>query len=205
MSVVENGVGEVRPYGPHAVLVDVVDAATGAGLARWARSGGLSVSEAVPGAGTVLLDGVESVEAARAALARWRPVPAEEVAGFVEVPVTYDGADLEQVARLWGVSPREVVERHTGVEFTSAFCGFAPGFAYLVGLPQQWSVPRLASPRRRVPPGSVALADSWCGVYPGASPGGWLLLGSTDLQVWDPSREDPCVLGPGTRVRFVVR
>lgn len=203
-------VGVVRAYGPGAVLVEVADAATGVALARWARSqegraAGMDAVEVVPGAGTVLLDGVASVDAVRGALERWRRPKDGAVPGdLVEVPVTYDGEDLERVAEHWQVDVDEVVARHTTVEFTSAFCGFAPGFAYLEGLPEAWSVPRLASPRPRVPAGAVALADDWCGVYPGASPGGWLLLGRTDLVVWDTAREDPCVLAPGVRVRFVV-
>ena len=199
----------IRPYGPGAVLVEVDDAATGVALAAWLRSAegravGVDAVDVVPGAGTVLLDGVGSVEAVRTALAQWRP--AHDGGGpdeVIEVPVTYDGADLERVAEHWRVDAAEVVARHTAIEFTSAFCGFVPGFAYLAGLPSGWAVPRLESPRTRVPAGAVALADAWCGVYPGASPGGWLLLGRTDVPVWDVSRPDPCVLSPGTRIRFV--
>ena len=203
-------VRSIRPYGPGAVLVEVEDAATGVALADWVRSAegraaGVEAVDVVPGAGTVLLDGVASVEVVRAALARWRPAQEAGVSGdVVEVPVLYDGPDLERVAELWQVDVAEVVARHTALEFRSAFCGFAPGFAYLDGLPPEWSVPRLESPRTRVPAGAVALADAWCGVYPGASPGGWLLLGHTEVSVWDVSRPDPCVLSPGTRVRFVV-
>lgn len=203
-------VGEVRSYGPGAVLVEVDDAVTAVALAQWARSGGLPVTEAVPGARTVLLDGLDlegaTGDAVRRALETWQAPDAAALRGpVVEVPVSYDGEDLDRVATLWSVTSDEVVARHTGTEFTSAFCGFAPGFAYLTGLPGEWAVPRLESPRPRVPAGAVALADTWCGVYPGASPGGWLLLGTTDVRVWDPERADPCVLGPGTRVRFVAR
>ncbi len=117
--------------------------------------------------------------------------------------MVYDGPDLEDVAGLWGVEPAEVVARHTRLELVSVFCGFAPGFAYLSGLPREWAVPRLDSPRSRVPVGSVALADTWCGVYPTASPGGWRLLGRTDATLWDVHRDPPALLAPGTRVRFV--
>ena len=116
----------------------------------------------------------------------------------------YDGPDLEAVARHWGVPVEEVVRRHTGLELVSAFVGFAPGFSYLSGLPPAWAVPRLDSPRPRVPAGAVAVADAWCAVYPGESPGGWLLLGRTDVAVWDLGRSGgPSLLPPGTRVRFV--
>ena len=87
----------------------------------------------------------------------------------------------------------------------AAFCGFAPGFAYLTGLPDELAVPRRQTPRTRVPVGSVALAGSWCGVYPTASPGGWQLLGHTDAPLWDVDRPQPALLAPGTRVRFVAR
>ena len=96
-----------------------------------------------------------------------------------------------------------MVARHGEVEFVSAFCGFAPGFAYLAGLPEKYAVPRLDSPRSRVPAGAVGLAGAWCGVYPTASPGGWRLLGRTDATLWDPDRSRPALLAPGTRVRFV--
>ena len=114
----------------------------------------------------------------------------------------YDGPDLGLVARLWEVSVDEVVRRHTSLTFTSAFCGFAPGFAYLTGLPPEWWLPRLDDPRARVPAGSVAIAGEWCGVYPTASPGGWLLLGATGITLWDPTAAEPALLAPGTQVRF---
>lgn len=198
----------VRPYGPSAVLVEVADAAAALDLALLVRAAGLECAEVVPAARTVLLDGLGSRAELEALLGGWEP-GATTVAGTgdqqaVEVPVRYDGADLARVAELWGVDTDEVVARHTGTELVSAFCGFAPGFAYLAGLPQEWAVPRLDEPRARVPAGSVALADTWCGVYPSPSPGGWLLLGTTDLTVWDESRQHPALLAPGTRVRFVV-
>jgi KipI family sensor histidine kinase inhibitor len=120
----------------------------------------------------------------------------------VELPTRYDGEDLELVARYWGVGPDEVIERHTATEFTVAFCGFAPGFGYLTGLPAELAVPRLATPRARVPAGSVALAGRYTGVYPSASPGGWLLIGQTELTLFDVDADPPALLAPGTSVRF---
>ena len=97
-----------------------------------------------------------------------------------------------------------MVARHESTEFVSAFCGFAPGFAYLSGLPDELpEVPRLATPRTHVPAGSVALAGRWCGIYPTASPGGWRVIGHTDATLFDVRREPPALLAPGTRVRFV--
>jgi KipI family sensor histidine kinase inhibitor len=120
----------------------------------------------------------------------------------VELPVVYDGADLDRVAELWSTDPRGVARRLGGLELVAAFSGFAPGFSYLSGLPAELAVPRLDSPRPRVPAGSVAIADTWCGVYPTASPGGWSLVGRTDAVTWDQAREQPALLAPGTRVRL---
>lgn len=128
--------------------------------------------------------------------------PAVEVPD-VEVPVRYDGQDLAEVAELTGLSEREVVARHTGGTHTVGFCGFAPGFAYIHGLDPALRVRRRDTPRTRVPAGAVALADGFTGVYPRESPGGWQIIGRTRLRVWDPDRDPPAVLAPGTRIRFV--
>lgn len=168
-----------------------------------ARAARVPADEVVPGARTVLFDGVPDIEALVGRLADWTPEAAVEPGELVEVTVVYDGDDLEDVAARWGTDVEGVVARHGELEFVVAFCGFAPGFAYLAGLPGEYAVPRLDSPRARVPAGSVGLAGSWCGVYPSASPGGWRLLGRTDAALWDPSRSEPALLAPGTRVRFV--
>jgi KipI family sensor histidine kinase inhibitor len=189
------------PVGRDAFLAEIGDTHDAVSLAAWARDRGLA-RDVVPGAGTVLLDGPVDAAGLAAALAQWEP-DAAAAGPEVEVPVVYDGADLEFVAEHWACDVAEVVQRHASVTYVSAFCGFAPGFAYLVAesaeLPE---VPRLPTPRTRVPAGSVALAGRWCGVYPGASPGGWRLLGRTDVALWDPAREQPALLAPGTRVRF---
>jgi KipI family sensor histidine kinase inhibitor len=192
------------PVGHDAVLVEVGSSHDAAALAAWARDRHLA-RDAVPGATTVLLDGLADGSALPALadrLAAWTP-SAAEVGPEVEVPVTYDGPDLEAVAGFWGWDVAEVVRLHRETTWESAFCGFAPGFAYLaavgVDLPE---VPRLATPRTRVPAGAVALASRWCGVYPVASPGGWQVIGTTDAVLWDPDRPEPALLAPGTRVRF---
>jgi KipI family sensor histidine kinase inhibitor len=190
----------VVPCGPAALLVEVADAPAALSLAEHLRAG-LGATDVVPGARTVLVDGTERAPVEEA-LRRWDPATGTGRGPLVEVPVVYDGADLADVAEVWGCTLREVVERHTSLELVSAFCGFAPGFAYLSGAPEEWAVPRLASPRPRVPAGSVALADTWSAVYPTASPGGWRLLGRTDLALWDTRRTPPALLAPGTRVVF---
>jgi KipI family sensor histidine kinase inhibitor len=189
----------VLPVGPDAVLVEVESSAHAVDLADWARERGLA-RDVVPGAATVLLDEPVDQEGLRGVLEEWRPRPVSP-GPLVEIEVTYDGPDLGFVAERWGCSAREVVARLEGIELVSAFCGFAPGFAYLQGLDVE--VPRLPSPRTRVPAGSVGLAGPWCGVYPRESPGGWRIIGHTDAVLWDVDRDPPALLAPGTRVRFV--
>jgi KipI family sensor histidine kinase inhibitor len=122
----------------------------------------------------------------------------------LEVPVRYDGDDLAEVAALAGCDVAEVVRRHTDERWTVAFCGFAPGFGYLVADGgYRWDVPRHDVPRTSVPAGSVGLAGPYTGVYPRASPGGWQLIGRTTLELFDATREPPALLTPGRRVRFV--
>ena len=121
----------------------------------------------------------------------------------VEIPVVYDGEDLDEVAGRAGLTVPALVEAHTRPAYTSAFCGFAPGFAYLTGLDPALHVPRRETPRTKVPAGAVAVADEFTAVYPARSPGGWRILGHTELPVWDVDRDPPTLLAPGTRVRFV--
>ena len=191
---------QLRPVGPRAVLVEVADAAAALALATWARTR-VAADEIVPAAETVLFDGVTDLSV----LSEWTPGSDVPVGELVEVPVVYDGPDLAFVAEAWGTDVAGAVRRHTEIEYVAEFCGFAPGFSYLAGLPADLAVPRLESPRPAVPPGSVGLAGTWCGLYPTASPGGWRLLGRTDAVLWDQSRVQPALLPPGTRVRFVAR
>lgn len=163
-----------------------------------------AVREIVPAARTVLLDGVADPGWLAAEAAGWEVPPLDAHAGpLVEVPVRYDGPDLAEVAAVWGVAPGEVGRIHAAAEYRVAFCGFAPGFGYLTGLPERYGVPRRATPRTAVPAGAVALAGPYTGVYPRSSPGGWQLVGTTDAVLWDPAREPAALLSPGVRVRFV--
>lgn len=128
--------------------------------------------------------------------------PGEAALDVLDVPVAYDGDDLVDVARALGCDPDQVVSRHTGTVWTVAFCGFAPGFGYLVPDGDPWDLPRRAVPRTRVPTGAVGLAGPYTGVYPRASPGGWQLIGRTPLDLFDVTRDPPALLVPGRRVRF---
>lgn len=162
-----------------------------------------AVREVVPAARTVLLDGVREPAALAARIARWEVPPLAEAEGpLVTVPVRYDGPDLAETAAAWGVAEGEVAGLVGGIEFRVAFCGFAPGFGYLTGLPERLWLPRRATPRTAVPAGSLALAGEYAGVYPRSSPGGWQLIGSTDTVLWDPSRDPAALFAPGVRVRF---
>lgn len=196
------------PVGEDALLLDLDSSeqaqAWHAELLRRRGEGALApVREIVPGDRTVLLAGVPDLPAVRAALRDWSvpPLPADS-GPLVDVPVRYDGADLGVVAEAWGVSRDEVVRLHAATEHRVAFCGFAPGFAYMTGMDERRVVPRRAEPRTAVPAGSVALAGHYTGIYPRASPGGWQVIGTTDVRLWDLGREPAALLVPGTRVRF---
>lgn len=124
----------------------------------------------------------------------------------VDVPVVYGGdagPDLDDVARVCGLEPEDVCRRHAAVEYIVCFVGFLPGFAYLGPLDARLRMPRRTTPRSKVPPGSVAIAGEYSGIYPWASPGGWHIIGRTDMALFDLGATPPARLAPGARVRFV--
>ena len=121
---------------------------------------------------------------------------------LVTIPVRYDGADLSAVAEASGLDPEQVIACHSSVEYYVYMMGFAPGFAYLGDLDPALRLPRLEVPRPRVPRGSVAIAGAQTAVYPHETPGGWHLIGATDLLLFDPRRDPPALLRAGDRVRF---
>ncbi len=176
-------------------------------LVRQREAGQLGAVDIVPAARTVLIAGVSDPHKTAEILEKAdEPARPEKSEGqLITVPTVYDGLDLPDIAERWNTSPEGVVRRHQEIEFEVAFCGFAPGFAYLTGLPPDLRVPRLNEPRVSVPRGSVALADEYAAVDPAASPGGWRLLGRTDLVLFDLERDPPSTLRPGTRVRFEAR
>jgi len=124
----------------------------------------------------------------------------------VEIPVRYGGEygpDLPDVARHTGLSTERVVEMHSAAEYVVYFVGFSTCFPYLGGLPTELATPRLSAPRKHVPVGSVAIGGGQAGVYPLASPGGWRLIGRTELRLFDPDGSPPPLLRMGDRVRFI--
>jgi KipI family sensor histidine kinase inhibitor len=197
----------VLPCGDRALLVEVADgAAVAAVRTALERSPLPGQLELVPAARTVLvrLDRPPA-DSDRALLRRLRVATAADRApagAVVRLDVVFDGPDLGEVAERAGRSVAAVVEELTAAELEVAFGGFAPGFGYLTGLPAHLHLPRRATPRTRVPAGSVALAGPYAGVYPQASPGGWQLVGRTDAVLFDPDRDPPALLRPGVRVRF---
>ncbi|ATW52135.1 allophanate hydrolase [Streptomyces peucetius subsp. caesius ATCC 27952] len=199
----------LRPVGEDSLLIDLDTPEEAQAwytriLSRRDAGTLMPVRDIVPGDRTVLLYGVAVADAA-AELQQWSVPPSAAGSGpLIEIPVHYDGADLRAVAGLWGVTEDEVARIHSGTEHRVAFCGFSPGFAYMLGLGEK--VPRCPAvrhPRTSVPAESVALAGPYTGVYPRASPGGWQLIGTTRMPLWDLEREPAALLTPGTRVRFV--
>jgi KipI family sensor histidine kinase inhibitor len=200
----------VLPCGRRALLVELDDLEAVIGLhAALAADPPAGVTELVPAARTLLVtfDPAATDPARLEAELRERPfTPGVRADGpLVELPVSYDGEDLPAVAERAGLAPEEVAALHSGGEYVVAFSGFAPGFGYLTGLDERLHVPRRGTPRTRVPAGAVAIADRFTAVYPRASPGGWHLIGTTALELWDERRDPPALLAPGTRVRFVER
>ncbi|KUI24977.1 allophanate hydrolase [Mycobacterium sp. IS-1742] len=202
----------VLDYGDRALLLEFGSTAEVLVWTDAVREAGLpGVIDIVPASRTVLVkvDGPRYQAPTRQRLAALR-VDRGAVAESANPPdradavidVVYDGADLDDVARLTGLTAEQVVAAHTGTWWRVGFGGFAPGFAYLVGGDERLHVPRRAEPRTKVPAGSVGLAGEYSGVYPRESPGGWQLIGHTDATLWDVDRENPALLTPGMWVEF---
>ncbi|SEG16588.1 sensor histidine kinase inhibitor, KipI family [Thermomonospora echinospora] len=198
----------VRRAGDAAVLVEVGDLPTAHRLhAAVCGAGFTGILDVVPGERTVLIvadpDRCDLDRLAARLAALELPDGPQDGLVPVEIPVVYDGQDVAEVAGLTGLSAEEVVRRHSSGVYVVAYLGFSPGFGYLTGLDPALHVPRRRTPRTSVPAGSVAIAGPYAAVYPSASPGGWRLLGRTELALWDVRRASPALLRPGARVRFV--
>ncbi len=201
------------PVGPRTLLAELDDLDRTLALFDALRTDPVpGVTEVIPAARTLMIRTAPGVLAdaalAGAVLAR-QPTPGTppDARGgeVVDLPVTYDGADLADVARLMGLTEAEVIEAHQATIWQVAFCGFVPGFVYMTCDDARFDLPRRPAPRTRIPAGSVALAGRFCGIYPQETPGGWQLIGRTPVPMWDLSRDPPALLRPGMRCRFVAR
>ena len=197
------GLMKLRPVGRHALLVEVASPQDAVALAAWARDARHWPRDVVPGAETVLFDGVVDPgalcrRAGRLDPERGTPPGPGRDPGGLRRPGPRDGRGALGLRRRRGgrpaTRPPSSSRRSAASRPASPTCRGS-----------RLAVPRLATPRTRVPAGSVALAGTWCGVYPVASPGGWQIIGTTDAVLWDPGRSEPALLAPGTRVRFVAR
>jgi KipI family sensor histidine kinase inhibitor len=205
----------IRDYGDRALLLEfdnTDEVLAWAGAIRDAEL--LGVLDVVPASRTVLikLEGARYQLPTRQRLGKLHVAAAvadasapADVRADVQIEVVYDGPDLDEVARLTGLTADQVVAAHTGTPWRVGFGGFAPGFAYLIGGDSRLEVPRRAEPRTKVPVGAVGLAGEFSGVYPRESPGGWQLIGRTSedqAALWDVNREQSALLTPGMWVQF---
>jgi KipI family sensor histidine kinase inhibitor len=194
----------VLPCGPGAVLAEYDSLSEVLAVQEALHAAALpGVDEIVPAARTVLVEFHDVDRAALEQLLVPTDIEPRQDGPLVEIPVVYDGEDLDDVAAATGLSVEQVVEMHSSLEYSAVFLGFTPGWAYLVGLPSALQLPRRSTPRTVVPAGSVAIANEFTGVYPTASPGGWHLLGHTSATMFDVDRPKPALVAAGDRVRFV--
>lgn len=195
----------VRPYGPRAAIVDCPSELV-IPLAAALQATGM-FNELVPAELSVLVTWAPgiSLDDLQGVLDTIDVSGAAAVGRLVEIPTVYDGPDLQEVAGITGLSVDEVVRLHSETTYLAAFAGFAPGFMYCTGLHDALRIPRRPTPRPSVPKGSVAIADVYTAVYPVSTPGGWSLLGHTDVEMFDVSAAEPARIRPGDRVRFIAR
>lgn len=201
------------PVGPRTLLVQLDDLDETLALFDALQAAPIAgVTEIVPAAQTLMIRtdvGVAADGSLAAMIVARKPAPgtkpAERSTETVELPAVYDGEDLDDVARHMNLTTTEVITAHQDATWQVAFCGFAPGFAYMTCGDARFDLPRRPTPRTRLPAGSIALAGRFCGIYPKDSPGGWQLIGRTEVPMWDLTREPAALLRPGVRCRFVER
>lgn len=212
---------KIRPFGENAILIDysAADDPLSAVLRAHAAAQAIDgVCDSVPAAQTLLLRFDGPAKRYLGTVTETLQHRKHQHSGVgtrksVHIPVHYDGADLHNLAAELNMSTQALIRWHTARAWTAAFGGFAPGFFYLVRPNSKnyknesngervLDIPRLATPRTKVPKGSVGLAGTFAGIYPIESPGGWQLLGHTDVEMWDIAKENPALLAPGALVYF---
>jgi KipI family sensor histidine kinase inhibitor len=202
---------KIHRYGDAALYVDleIDDAPDRAprtqAAARYLR-GRLPAADVVIGAGAIVLAGTIPGDDVETLVAEAMRAPLIDAAArrVHLVRTVYDGPDLEDAARALGLLPGELAKKHAAREYGVELLGFLPGFAYLAELDPALVLPRRGAPRPRVPPGSVAIAGRYTGIYPLLSPGGWHLIGrAVDAVLFDSGREPPSLFETGDRVKFV--
>ena len=208
--------GEVVPVGDAAVMAvvgDTIDVDTCTRVwslhAMLVCAFGDAALDIIPAYGSVLVrfdPGTTQLAIAmatvRGALEQASPVARTRSDRTIDVGVCFDALDIDDVSRHTGMSAEEIVAEFCAAQYRVAFVGFSAGFPYLIGLPKHLVVPRLPTPRVRVPAGSVALAAGQAGIYPRATPGGWRIIGRTNAPVFDVARGDPALFRAGDVVRF---
>ncbi len=209
---------QFEPAGAEALLVRLAEAPDAALPARIAVLAervraelGDVLTDVVPAWTSLLLhydlrriDHRQLAERLAPVLEAWQRGPDTQTAGRLHlIPVWYAGEDLPWVAQQCGLSVNTVIDLHCAAEYRVGAIGFAPGFAYLTELDARLALPRRATPRTRVPAGSLAIAERQTAIYPQTSPGGWHLLGRSPWRLFDAARQPPCPLAVGDRVRFI--
>lgn len=199
----------IHPMGDGALLLETRDSAEAQRLRLTLAAESIpGLRQLVPGSASLLI-AADPLRTDLDALARRLPELARTPQAVSaprshEISARYGGEGLAATAAALSMSAEEVVRRHSGADYTVAFLGFAPGFAYLTGLDPRLQLPRLATPRARTPAGAVAVAGEFTGIYPQATPGGWHVLGLAAAMLFDPTRASPALLSPGDQVRFRV-
>lgn len=207
VNATDRGLMRFLPVRDDRMLVELDDlSSTLALFASLKRQPLEGITDLVPAARTLLVGfeplAIDANDLAAAIAARTVGDEGAAAGQVVDIPVHYDGEDLDEVAAIVGMTAGEVISLHTGTDYLVAFTGFAPGFAYLAGGDPRLDVPRRQTPRTRVPAGTVAIAGEFSGIYPKASPGGWQMIGTTPLAMFDLNRTPASLLRPGNRVRF---
>lgn len=198
---------DVRTAGESGLLI-TLDEHQVRPLALWLADGPWAgqIDDIVPGHRTVLIRGSRDLPALASEIRRhgsFDDVIAQRSTKVIEIPVRYDGPDLDAVCEHTGLDREQLIALHTGVEHSVKHFGFSPGFPYLDGSPDAIRIPRRSTPRTQAPAGSVAIAIGMTIIYPGGTPGGWNLIGSTEPpQFWDLERTPPNLLSLGDRIRF---